>query len=126
MLHRCLKSLSLRTVFPAMAIMLSLGAPAYFSLQAAAVASPAKARMLTVQIKNFAFVPAVVTVTPGTTVTWINTDEDPHTVTATNKSFHSAAIDTSGRYTFTFRKAGDFAYFCSLHPHMTGKVIVKA
>jgi len=84
------------------------------------------ARAQTVAIKNFAFVPQVVTVTPGTTVTWTNTDDDPHTVTASDKSFRSAALDTDGKYSFTFTKPGEFAYFCSLHPHMTAKIIVKA
>ena len=84
------------------------------------------ARPQTVAIKNFAFMPQVITVTPGTTVTWTNTDDDPHTVTASDKSFHSSALDTNGKYSFTFTKPGEFAYFCSLHPHMTAKIIVKA
>lgn len=83
------------------------------------------ARVQVVQIKNFAFVPAIVTVTPGTTVTWTNVDEDPHSVVANDKGFRSSALDTNGKYSFTFTKAGDYGYFCSLHPHMTGKIIVK-
>jgi len=86
-------------------------------------AQPAQAQ--TVAIKGFAFVAQAITVPVGTTVTWVNQDEDPHTVTATDKSFHSAAMDTGDKYSFTFTRAGEFAYFCSLHPHMTGKVIVK-
>ena len=78
-----------------------------------------------VQIRNFAFVPAVVTVKAGTTVTWTNADEDPHTVTATGKAFHSVALDTGGKYSFTFTRPGEFAYFCSLHPHMMGKIVVR-
>lgn len=78
-----------------------------------------------VQIRNFAFSPAVITVTVGTTVSWINGDDDPHTVTATDKTFHSGALDTKDKFQFRFTKVGQFAYFCSLHPHMTGKVIVK-
>ena len=81
---------------------------------------------VTVKIQNFAFVPAVVTVAPGTTVTWTNADEDPHTVNATDRSFKSAALDTDDKYAFTFTKPGDYAYFCSLHPHMTGRIVVKA
>lgn len=83
------------------------------------------AKVQTVAIKGFAFVPRVVTVAPGTTVTWTNADEDPHTVTANDKSFHSAAMDTDDKFSFTFIKPGEFAYFCSLHPHMTGKIVVK-
>ncbi len=92
-----------------------------------ALASPlAAAPTVAVQIHNFAFTPAVVTVTPGTTVTWTNTDEDPHTVNAVDKSFRSAALDTDDKYAFTFTKPGDYAYFCSLHPHMNGHIVVKA
>ncbi|MEP9357498.1 cupredoxin family copper-binding protein [Sphingomonas sp. KR3-1] len=99
--------------------MLGLGV----SVTAAAIA-PAPA--VQVAIKGFAFTPQVLTVAIGTTVTWTNADEDPHTVTATDRSFHSAALDTGGKFSYTFTRAGEFAYFCQLHPHMTGKVIVKA
>jgi plastocyanin len=92
--------------------------------QAAVLAAPAKTQ--NVSIKMFAFTPQVLTVTVGTTVTWTNDDEDPHTVVANDKSFHSAALDTDGKFSYTFTKPGEFPYYCSLHPHMTGKVIVKA
>jgi plastocyanin len=82
-------------------------------------------RAQAVRIRNFAFAPAVLNVAPGTVVTWVNGDEDPHTVTATAKAFHSAALDTGGRFSFTFTRPGEFAYFCSLHPHMTGKIVVR-
>ena len=78
-----------------------------------------------VLIKDFAFVPAVVTVAPGTTVTWLNVDDDPHAVRAEDKSFGSPALDTREHFAFTFTRPGDFGYFCTLHPHMTGHVIVK-
>jgi plastocyanin len=101
-----------------------LAAPAaVFPPQAAAAAAPAKLQK--VAISNFAFAPQVIVVAPGTTVTWTNADEDPHTVVANDKSFHSAAMDTDESYSFTFTRPGEYAYFCSLHPHMTGKVIVK-
>lgn len=107
------------------AAMLATTLPALaFTLTQPAVAAPARTQ--TVAIKMFSFTPQVLTVTPGTTVTWTNADDDPHTVTANDKSFHSAALDTDGKYSFTFTKPGEFAYFCSLHPHMTGKIIVKA
>ena len=105
---------------PAAALLLGLGAA--FSLPSHA----APARAQTVQIHNFAFVPAVLTVTPGTTITWTNADEDPHIVTASNRGFRSAALDTGNHYSVTFNTPGEFAYFCSLHPHMTGKIVVKA
>jgi plastocyanin len=95
----------------------------------ASIAAPVPAepaRSPTVTIRMFAFTPQVLTVAPGTTVTWTNADDDPHTVTANDKSFHSAALDTNGTFRVTFTKPGDFAYFCSLHPHMTGRIVVKA
>lgn len=106
------------------ALLFALAAPAaVFPPQAAVAAAPAKVQK--VAIDNFAFAPQVIVVAPGTTVTWTNADDDPHTVVATDKSFHSAAIDTDESYSFTFTRSGEYAYFCSLHPHMTGKVIVK-
>jgi plastocyanin len=79
-----------------------------------------------VRIANFTFTSPVMAVRPGTTVTWINDDDIPHTVVATDKSFRSPVLDTGDRFSFTFAKAGQFGYFCSLHPHMTGKIVVKA
>ncbi len=92
----------------------------------ALISSGAHAAGNTVEIKNFAFVPATLTVPVGTTVTWTNTDEDPHTVADRSNAhlFRSAALDTNGKYSFTFSKAGSYDYFCTLHPHMIGKVIV--
>jgi plastocyanin len=82
---------------------------------------------VTVKINNFAFDAPTVTVAPGTTVTWVNDDEDPHTVVAEDgKEFRSRTLDTGDRFSFTFMSAGTFGYFCSVHPHMTGKVVVKA
>ena len=80
----------------------------------------------TVKIDNFVFGPAALTITPGTTVTWINQDDIPHTIVAGDKSFKSKVLDTDERFSFTFTRPGEYDYFCSLHPHMTGKVIVKA
>jgi plastocyanin len=79
-----------------------------------------------VRIANFTFQRPTVTVKPGTTVVWINDDDIPHTVVAIGKSFRSKVLDTGDRFSFTFAKPGEFDYFCSLHPHMTGKVIVRA
>jgi amicyanin len=79
----------------------------------------------TVRIDNFSFTPAEITVAPGTTVTWTNGDDIPNTVTATNKAFRSKAMDTDQHYSFTFTAPGTYEYFCALHPHMQGKVIVK-
>ncbi len=78
-----------------------------------------------VQIDNFSFVPQTVTVKAGTTVTWVNRDDVPHTVVSTEKEFRSQVLDTDGTYTHTFTAPGSFDYYCSVHPHMKGKVIVE-
>ena len=90
------------------------------------VAAPAAPVAATVHIQNFKFVPAALTVTPGTVVTFINDDQAPHTVTATNKSFDSEGLDTNQKWAHTFVKSGTFAYFCEMHPYMHGTVTVKA
>jgi plastocyanin len=77
-----------------------------------------------VMIDNFTFEPAQLTVKVGTTVTWKNRDDIPHTVVAAGK-FRSKTMDTDGTYSFTFTTAGDYKYFCSLHPHMTGMIKVE-
>ena len=77
-----------------------------------------------VKIDNFSFGPAAITVPIGTTVTWINRDDIPHTVVSTDKVFKSKVLDTDEKFSYTFTKAGDYPYFCSIHPKMTGKVVV--
>jgi plastocyanin len=79
-----------------------------------------------VRIDNFTFKDMVVTVKPGTTVTWTNGDDIPHTVVAKDGSFKSKVLDTGDRFSVIFAKPGQFGYFCSLHPHMTGTIVVKA
>lgn len=79
-----------------------------------------------VSIDNFTFRNPVVTVKPGTTVTWTNGDDIPHTVVSKDGLFKSKVLDTGDRFSFTFAKPGQFGYFCSLHPHMTGTIVVKA
>jgi amicyanin len=78
-----------------------------------------------VTIDNFTFTPPELTVAVGTTVKWVNHDDIPHTVVDKNKAFRSKALDTDDAYSFTFASAGTFDYFCGLHPHMVGKIIVK-
>jgi plastocyanin len=79
-----------------------------------------------VKIDNFTFTPKSVTVKAGTTVTWTNQDDIPHTVTSTTKQFRSKALDTDDKFTFTFSTPGTYDYFCSLHPKMTGTIVVEA
>jgi plastocyanin len=78
-----------------------------------------------ITIDNFTFTPKELTVAVGTTVKWVNHDDIPHTVANKDKAFRSQALDTDDSYSFTFTSAGTFDYFCGLHPHMVGKVIVK-
>jgi plastocyanin len=78
-----------------------------------------------VVIHNFHFVPETLTVAAGTTVTWTNTDPDPHSVTDRGRAFHSAALDTKDTFSYTFTKPGAFTYFCTFHPMMVGKIIVR-
>jgi plastocyanin len=80
----------------------------------------------TITVQKFAFTPKEITVTPGTKVKWVNKDETPHTVSTSDKSFMSKAMDTDDTYEYTFVNGGDFSYFCTLHPFMTGVVHVHA
>ncbi|HEY7243897.1 MAG TPA: cupredoxin family copper-binding protein [Xanthobacteraceae bacterium] len=78
-----------------------------------------------VEIDNFTFAPGRVTVKAGTTVTWLNADDIPHTVTSASRQFRSKALDTDDSFSFTFTTPGVYEYFCSLHPRMTGTVVVE-
>jgi plastocyanin len=84
-----------------------------------------KAETTEVKIDNFSFGPGTLTVPVGTTVTWTNRDDIPHTVVSTDGAFKSKVLDTDEKFSFTFSKAGTYPYFCSIHPKMTGKVIVQ-
>jgi plastocyanin len=87
--------------------------------------SAAHAEDIEVKIDNFTFAPQKLTVKAGTTVTWINEDDIPHTVVSTGH-FRSKPLDTGDKFTFTFTTAGSFSYFCSLHPHMQASITVEA
>jgi plastocyanin len=78
-----------------------------------------------IKIDNFVFNPPELTIAVGTTVKFVNHDDIPHSVVDKNKAFRSKALDTDDSFTFTFANAGTYDYFCGLHPHMTGKIIVK-
>ena len=99
--------------------------PGGLQLWATGVAQASEARDVT--IDNYAFSPGALAVPLGTTVTWTNRDHDVHTVTAddTAPTFKSAGLDTGDSFSFTFNKAGTYSYHCSLHPHMTGKIVVQ-
>ena len=78
----------------------------------------------TVVIDNFSFSPQNLVVPAGTKVTWINHDDIPHTVVAVDKLFKSSPLDTDDSFSFTFTNPGTNAYFCSIHSHMTGTIVV--
>jgi len=78
-----------------------------------------------VTIDNFTFTPQTLTVPVGTTVTWTNRDDVPHSATSTDKRFNSGLLDTDEKFSFTFTSAGEYPYFCGIHPHMTAKIVVR-
>jgi plastocyanin len=86
----------------------------------------ARAEDARVRIDNFTFDPPRLTIAAGTTVTWTNEDDIPHAVASTGKVFKSKALDTDDKFSFTFTTPGTYAYFCSLHPHMTATIVVLA
>lgn len=88
-------------------------------------AAPVRADDAAVKIGNFTFGPQEMKVKAGTTVTWTNEDDIPHTVVSPN-NFRSKAIDSDEKFSFTFTTPGTYKYFCSLHPHMTGTIVVEA
>jgi plastocyanin len=87
--------------------------------------SAATASTAEVKIDNFSFGPQSITVPPGTKVTWTNRDDIPHTVVSTEGVFKSRVLDTDETFSFTFDKPGNYPYFCSVHPKMTGQIVVK-
>jgi plastocyanin len=91
----------------------------------AVMAAPAGAGDTGAKIENFTFVPQRLTIKAGTAVTWTNADDIPHAVASTTKAFKSKVLDTNDKFTFTFTTAGVYEYFCSLHPHMTGTIMVE-
>ena len=102
------------------AVLLSLVGPA--SVTANDQPSAANAA---VKIDNFVFGPQTITVPVGTTVTWTNSDDIPHTAVSTDGVFKSKVLDTDEKFSYTFTKAGTYSYYCSVHPKMTGKVVVQ-
>ena len=107
-----MKIATLRNLVAAAAILVCLGG------------ATAQAQELKVTIDNFTFTPAELKVKVGDTVTWTNHDDIPHTVVSAGK-FRSKAMDTDNSFSFTLTSAGDYKYFCSLHPHMTGMIKVE-
>ena len=110
-------------LFIAVAVQGIVGAGA----KSSAVGAQQKPQNVEVKIDNFSFGPAALTVSVNNTVTWTNRDDIPHTVVSADdlKAFKSKVLDTDEKFSFTFTKAGTYPYFCSIHPKMTGKVVVQ-
>lgn len=113
----------MRTKFKIIIGMISVFAGLW--LPVSLLADDAGTNSVVVKIDNFNFTPPVLTVPVGTRVTWVNKDDVPHTVTSDDKLFGSRAMDTDDKFSFTFQAPGTYPYYCSVHPKMTGKVIVK-
>lgn len=108
--------------FAALLVLIFLSGGIGRSFSTAAQQQPA---VKEVTIDNFSFGPMELTIPAGTQVTWINKDDVPHTVVSVDKKFKSKALDTDDKFSFTFQQAGTYEYFCSVHPKMTAKIVVK-
>ena len=116
-----------RSVFVAVFIAIAVLGFVILGAKNSAVAAQQKPQNVEVKIDNFSFGPVAVTVSAGSTVTWTNRDDIPHTVVSSDdpRVFKSKVLDTDEKFSFTFTKAGTYEYFCSIHPKMTGKVVVQ-
>jgi plastocyanin len=85
----------------------------------------ASAPAMEVRVDNFTFGPETLTVPVNSTVTWVNKDDVPHVIASNDGLFKSKALDTDDKYSYTFRKAGTYPYYCSIHPKMVGKIVVQ-
>ena len=104
-----------------------LGAAVGSLLAASVLFAQADGATSTVSIDNFTFAPQTLTVKAGATVTWTNKDDIPHGIASSNNAFKkSAALDTDDSYSFTFTTPGTYQYFCYIHPHMVGSIVVEA
>ena len=118
--------MSLSSILRSAAVAAALGAATAGVLAAVVLPGRAQSPASAVSIDNFTFNPQTLTVKAGTTVTWTNKDDIPHAIAAVGKEFKSKVLDTDNSYSFTFTTPGSYSYFCSLHPHMTGTIVVEA
>lgn len=108
-------------------VLATLAAPggAFADSSKTGAAARAQSTGVEITIDNFSFTPAIITIKTGTQITWKNRDDIPHTVVSSDNLFKSKALDTDDTFSFTPSKPGTYLYFCSLHPKMTGKVVVE-
>jgi amicyanin len=118
--------MSLSNTLRSAALAAALGAATAAVLAAVVLPGRAESPASAVSIENFTFNPQQLIVKAGTTVTWTNKDDIPHAVAAVGKEFKSKVLDTDNSFSFTFTTPGSYNYFCSLHPHMTGTIVVEA
>jgi plastocyanin len=112
-------------LWSAAALVLPLALASVLVLQPTRARGEAAASPLQVQVDNFTFGPATLNVPVNSTVTWVNKDDLPHVIASNDGVFKSKALDTEDKYSYTFSKAGTYAYFCSIHPKMVGKIVVQ-
>ena len=112
--------------FAGFAIVLSLSAATVFILHPIwAKGEDAKAPAMEVQVDNFTFSPGTLTVSVNSAVTWVNKDDIPHVIASNGGLFKSKALDTDQKFSYTFTKAGTYPYYCTIHPKMEGKIVVR-
>jgi plastocyanin len=115
-----------RLLFGSLALLVCFAALAISMLQPA----PARGEQMNsssteIRVDNFTFEPETLTVSVNSTVTWVNKDDVPHVIASDEGLFKSKALDTDDHYTYTFTKAGTYAYYCTVHPKMVGKIVVR-
>jgi plastocyanin len=106
-------------------VLVVAGGASMASPTSAARTAAASAAVSQITIQSFKFAPATVTVPVGTTVTWVNHDDDAHTVTADDGRLASPGLDHGEQFSYRFTAPGTYTYHCALHPHMTARIIVK-
>jgi len=111
--------------FSGMAVVLPMTLAVVLVLHPIRAKSEAAASPMEVRVDNFTFGPDTLTVPVNSTVTWVNKDDVPHTIASSDRVFKSKALDTDDKYSYTFAKVGTYAYYCSIHPKMVGKIVVQ-
>lgn len=106
-------------------IIVTAAAFAFITLRDRAAARPINASTAEIKIDNFTFAPTTIVVRKGTSITWTNRDDIPHTVVENNKLFKSHVLDTGEAFTFTPTQPGTYKYYCSIHPKMTAELVVR-
>jgi plastocyanin len=107
------------------ALLSALPSPLPSTAAVAPESSAQPSNAIRIDVENFMFAPASMTVKAGATVTWTNMDQEPHTVMSPDGLFRSGALDTGDSFSFKFDKPGTYRYVCTIHPRMIGTVVVE-